>query len=78
MEFTCTIELDFDSPSEAEHAASALGPDNEGFVEVEIKGSMLVAKCRADSPDSLRHTVDDLLACLAVAVGAGEIGHEEE
>lgn len=48
----------------------ALGPDNEGYVETELRGDKLVFRTGSESAGTLRNTADDLMACIKTAEGA--------
>ncbi len=66
-----SLELEVDYPDEATARAvlGALGPDNVGYVESELRGSTIVFTCSSESAGTLRSTADDLMACLKVAEG---------
>ncbi|MGI0071367.1 MAG: KEOPS complex subunit Pcc1 [Thermoplasmata archaeon] len=55
------------SAAEAGRLRAALAADNPSFVRVNIEGSDLVVRLTATSAASARASLDDLLACLAVA-----------
>lgn len=63
----CTLRIDYNSSEEAEAVARSLEPDNQGYIETEVRGSSLLCFARAEDPLSLLHTLDDFLACLTVA-----------
>jgi hypothetical protein len=67
MNLRCTMSFEYGSEKEAKAVADALEPDNEGFVRTKIEGAVLSAVASADSVESLRHTLDDFLACVRVA-----------
>jgi len=67
MNLKCTMSFEYRSEKAAKAVADALEPDNEGFVTTKIEGSVLSAVASADSVESLRHTLDDFLACVRVA-----------
>ena len=64
---TARLFLEFESEDEAERVARALEPDNLGFIETRRSGSRLEAAAQAATIPALLHTLDDYLACLAVA-----------
>jgi len=64
---TARLFLEFASEHEAERVARALEPDNLGFIETRRSGSRLEAAAQAATIPALLHTLDDYLACLAVA-----------
>ena len=47
--------------------AAALDPENEEYVEMEVRGKTIYFKMEAKSAGSLRNAADDLLACLKIA-----------
>jgi tRNA threonylcarbamoyladenosine modification (KEOPS) complex Pcc1 subunit len=67
---TSTIDLDLGSEEMARLVASSIGPDNEGFVSTEIKGGTLILRMEAGSIQSMLHTVEDLLSCVAISLRA--------
>jgi hypothetical protein len=70
MNLRCSLTLEYGSEEEAIAVEKALDPDNEGFVQTEVNGWSLKAVISSDRPESLRHTLDDLLACVKVAEDA--------
>ena len=42
--------------------------DNDGYIETEVRGNIIIAKAEAETIMALRNTVDDYLACLTVAL----------
>jgi len=67
MNLRCTMSFKYRSEKEARAVADALEPDNEGFITTKVEGDVLNAMASADSVESLRHTLDDFLACVRVA-----------
>ena len=67
MKLKAVLEFDYASAKEAKAVADALEPDNEGFVKTTLTGKSMKAVVTATTPESLRHTLDDFLACLRVA-----------
>ena len=70
----CVLELEFGDPARARAVHDALAPDNAPYVRSRVEGARLIAEADAETPMRLLHTLEDLLACLAVAeeaVGAG-------
>ncbi len=67
-----TLELRIDYPDErtARAVHAAVGPDNAGYVESELRGSSVVFRMESPSAGPLRSTADDLLACIGAAEGA--------
>ena len=64
---SCVLELDYVDEAEARAVRGAIVPDDAGFVRSRVEGSRLVAEMEAASPMSLLHTLEDYLACVAVA-----------
>ncbi len=67
---SCEMNLEYDDIETAEKIAGALSPDNEDYIEVEVRGSTIYCIATADSPMKLLHTLDDFLACVAIAEDA--------
>lgn len=67
MKLKAVLTFDYGSAKEARAVADALEPDNEGFVKTTISGRSMKAVVTAGTAESLRHTLDDFLACLKVA-----------
>lgn len=64
-----SLELEIDYPDEATARAvmDSLEPDNQGYVESELRGSKLVFRTEAKSAGTMRNTADDLMACIKIA-----------
>ncbi len=73
MDSRCRVRLTlrFGTAEQARRVAKALEPDNEGFVRTRLEGRSLQVKADAASIPALLHTMDDYLACLAVAARLG-------
>jgi tRNA threonylcarbamoyladenosine modification (KEOPS) complex Pcc1 subunit len=67
MAVECVLELDYESEAVADAVHRALAPDNASFVKAEARGATVIAEIRAETPKKLLHTVEDYLACVAVA-----------
>lgn len=63
----CVLELEYGDPAIALAVHRALAPDNASFVKSEARGASVTAEIEAASPMKLLHTVEDYLACVAVA-----------
>jgi len=61
------MTLQFESAEVARNVARALEPDNKGFLKSTVKGRRIYAEAEAGSIPAILHTLDDYLACLAVA-----------
>jgi len=73
MRLKVVMTFDYRSAKEAKAVSEALEPDNEGFVKTTVEGKNMKAVATALTADSLRHTIDDFLACLKVAEEAAGI-----
>ncbi|HDS59164.1 MAG TPA: hypothetical protein ENN54_02570 [Thermoplasmatales archaeon] len=73
MTVTATLRLEYASPDEAERIARTLAPDNQGYIQVTVSGNVILATATASTAGSLRHTLDDFLACLSLAERTGEV-----
>ena len=63
----CIIELEYGSEGEAEAVIKAIGPDNSPYAHALLSGKKVTVSASAETPLSLLHTVEDLLACVRVA-----------
>ncbi len=61
------MNLKYEDKQEAEVVAASLSPDNDDYIDIEIKGSKLKCWTKAETPKKLLHTIDDFLACVTVA-----------
>lgn len=70
----CSIHIQFESETVAERVHRSVELDNEGYVEAKLDGATMSAVIEASSLKSLLHTLDDFLACVAVAdrIAAGK------
>ncbi|MFO7791816.1 MAG: KEOPS complex subunit Pcc1 [Candidatus Saliniplasma sp.] len=64
---TCKVVLEYNDTKSAELIASSVSPDNEGYIELEVKGTTIECFAGAETPKKLLHTLDDFLACVAIA-----------
>ena len=60
---TCAAELRL-VLDDADVAAQALGPDNDGHIEAEVEAGTLVLSAASPSPMGLLRSLDDALGCL--------------
>ena len=67
MTFTATLNIVYTSVKEAQYIADALNPDNEDYIDVRVIRNTLEVTATAKTAGSLRHTLDDFLACLTLA-----------
>ena len=65
--FKAVLEFHLDDAQAAEKLLRSIEADNEGFVESELDGGTLICRVEAETAASLRHTLDDLLACADLA-----------
>lgn len=66
---TCELHLEFASHEVADKVHRSVVLDNQGYIESRVKGSAIAARVEAESLKSLLHTLDDFMACVAVAEG---------
>jgi tRNA threonylcarbamoyladenosine modification (KEOPS) complex Pcc1 subunit len=66
---SCEIHLEFASPEVADKVHRSVVLDNQGYIDSRVRESAIVAKVEAESLRSLLHTLDDFMACVAVAEG---------
>jgi len=64
---SCELILEFSSAEKAELVAGAVSLDNPEFIKVECDGKFLKSKISASTISSLLHSLDDYLACIALA-----------
>ena len=67
MSVTCVLELEYPDEARARAVHGALAPDNAPYVTARVEGSRVIAEATAENPMSLLHTIEDYLACVAVA-----------
>jgi len=63
----CRLELVYDSARNAKVVARSLKVDDETYITTRVRGRTVVAEAKAESFRSLLHTLEDYLACVAVA-----------
>jgi hypothetical protein len=73
MTIAANLRLTFPCGEDAERIALALAPDNEGYISVQVCKNVITAKVTSATSRSLRHTLDDFLACLSLAERTGEV-----
>ncbi len=65
---SCRLEFPYATRREAERVARSLKVDDEeAYIATKVEGRTLVAEATANSLRGLLHTLEDYLACLAVA-----------
>ncbi len=69
MTIECTVSIQFESKSQAQHVLKSVQLDDQEFVHSQVEGKTLQATITASSVPSLLHTLDDYLACVTVAEG---------
>ena len=65
--FKATLEFRFEDQETAQKLLRSIETDNQGFVKTKLEGEKLFCFVEAESVASLRHTLDDLLACADLA-----------
>lgn len=66
-DLTCRVLLEYKDQKSAELVASSVTPDNEDYIELQVEGSNIKCFAKAETPKKLLHTLDDFLACVAIA-----------
>ncbi len=64
---SCRLELGYRSKRDAEIVARSIKVDDDVYIATKVAGRTLIAEAEADSFKSLLHTLEDYLACVAVA-----------
>jgi hypothetical protein len=72
VRISCVLEFPYADERTARAVRDALAPDDAGFVRSRTEGALVIAEMEADTPMRLLHTVEDYLACVAVAEKAVE------
>lgn len=67
MDIECELVFMYKSGKDAKKVLKSVELDNQEFVEAKVTGNKLISKINAKNLSSLRHTLDDYLACVAVA-----------
>lgn len=70
------LKAEYPDPETAQRILNALGPDNDGYVETEVAGSVIVFRMKAEKSGTLRNTADDLMACIKIAEEAVGLASE--
>jgi len=63
----CELKLAYDDKKTASVIGKSIEPDNEGYVEMNVKDSTIICKIKSEEPLQLLQTVDDLLNCVTIA-----------
>lgn len=67
MKAELLLTIEYGDSANAELIQKSLYPDNDGYLESEVKNGSLIFHMESDSTGTLRNTVNDLLACLKLA-----------
>lgn len=68
MRVSCRLEFPYATKRDAELVSRSLKVDDEKeYITTTVEGRTLVAEARTDSIKGLLHTLEDYLACVAVA-----------
>ena len=73
MTISARLQISCTSSEEAERIARALEPDNQDYITVHISENVITAMVTGTTAGSLRHTLDDFLACLSLIERTGEV-----
>ncbi len=65
--FRAVIEFRLENTDTASRLLGSIEADNQDFVRTELNGGTLICRVEAKTAASLRHTLDDLLACADLA-----------
>jgi len=68
MNISCEIKIDFRDEKQAKTVLKSIEIDNFDFVKSKTLGKEFIANIKSNSVSSLIHTIDDLLACMSVAL----------
>jgi len=66
---SCEVHLEYPSNEAAEKVHRSVVLDNQGYMDSCVRDKAIVARVEAESLRSLLHTLDDFMACVAVAEG---------
>jgi len=70
----CELKLAYGDKKTASVIGKSIEPDNEGYVEMEVKDSTIICKIKSEEPLQLLQTVDDLLNCVTIAEETHNVG----
>jgi tRNA threonylcarbamoyladenosine modification (KEOPS) complex Pcc1 subunit len=68
MDIACNVVIEFDDADKVKTVLKSIEVDNFDFIKSKINDKKLEAQIKANSVSSLLHTLDDYLACVAVAM----------
>ena len=64
---TCHLEFSFSSEEEADILLQSIRIEDECYIKTSRDGCIIRAEAEAENPQSLLHTLNDYLSCLAAA-----------
>jgi tRNA threonylcarbamoyladenosine modification (KEOPS) complex Pcc1 subunit len=67
MKAACDVVIEYETEEKARVVLQAIEVDNMDFVSCKVQKGKLQAHIKSQSVSSLRHTLDDYLACVTVA-----------
>lgn len=67
MDIDCELVFAYKNRRDADKVMRSVELDNQDFVDAKVVGNKIVSRVKAKNISSLRHTLDDYLACVAVA-----------
>ncbi len=67
MDIDCELVFVYKNRRDADKVMRSVELDNQDFVDAKVVGNRIVSRVKAKNISSLRHTLDDYLACIAVA-----------
>ncbi len=69
----CELKLDYEDEKTASVIGKAIEPDNDGYVDMFLEGTMITCRIKSEKPLQLLQTIDDLLSCVTVAEETQEV-----
>jgi hypothetical protein len=76
MHAAARLEMTYASEDLADRMLASVRVDNGEHARSWREGTRLITEASAESPGALRHTLEDLLACLSAAEGAEDLADE--
>ena len=70
MKVEADLVLHFETEEEASNVLRSLKVDDGGYIESRLEGAKIIVHAEADSPGTLRETLDDYLSCMNSALGS--------
>ena len=61
------LRLEYEDGRTAKTVFDAISPDNEGYIDSELKGNVIEFRIKGASAGTVKNTADDLMACIKIA-----------